>query len=46
VKTKAVTQKPISNFLLDSWLVDGMKKKERASATAAKKKIKEMTNTG
>jgi len=40
-KPKVVTQKTISSFLLDSYIVDGMKKKERASATAAKKKMKE-----
>jgi hypothetical protein len=39
--SKPVVQKTISSFLLDSYIVDNMKKKERAAATAAKKKIKE-----
>ena len=37
-KTKQMT---MSNFLLDSAIVDNFKKKERASASLAKKKIKE-----
>ena len=38
---KPLSQKPISSFLLDSFIVSNIKKNERASATAAKKKIKE-----
>ena len=38
---KTITQTPISNYLLDSFIVSNIKKKERAAATAAKKKIKE-----
>jgi hypothetical protein len=38
---KPSNQKTISSFLLDSYIVDNMKKKERAAATAAKKKLKE-----
>lgn len=34
-------QKTISSFLLDSYIVDSMKKKERAASAAAKKKLKE-----
>jgi hypothetical protein len=40
-KAKPVVQATMSNYLLDSFLVDKMKKKERAAATAAKKKMKE-----
>jgi DNA polymerase elongation subunit (family B) len=35
-------QKTMSSFMLDSFLVSNIKKKERATATAAKKKIKEL----
>ncbi len=38
-------QKTMSSFLLDSYIVDGIKKKERSAATAAKKKIKESLNS-
>jgi DNA polymerase elongation subunit (family B) len=41
VKTKTIAQAPISSYLLDSFIVDNMKKKERAAAAAAKKKMKE-----
>lgn len=41
VKSKTITQTPISGFLLDSFIVSNIKKNERATATAAKKKIKE-----
>ena len=37
----APVQKTISSFLLDSYIVGNIKKKERAAATSAKKKIKE-----
>ena len=39
-KTKQMT---MSNFILDSAFVDTIKKKERAAASAAKKKMKEQT---
>jgi hypothetical protein len=38
---KVITQAPISSYMLDSMIVDGIKKKERAAASAARKKIKE-----
>jgi DNA polymerase elongation subunit (family B) len=41
VKTKTIAQAPISSYLLDSFIVSNIKKKERAAATAAKKKMKE-----
>jgi len=41
VTSKTITQTPISGFLLDSFIVGNIKKNERATATAAKKKIKE-----
>ena len=40
---KQITQMPISNYLLDTFLVDNIRKNERASAVAAKKKIKELS---
>jgi DNA polymerase elongation subunit (family B) len=42
---KPIIQKTISSFLLDSFIVDNMKKKERAAATAAKKKMKEQLDS-
>lgn len=42
---KVGNQKTLSSFLLDSYIVDNMRKKERASAAAAKKKIKEQAET-
>ena len=33
----------ISNYLFDTFLVDNIRKNERASAVAAKKKIKELS---
>ena len=41
VITKPGVQMTMSSFLLDSMIVGNMKKKERATAVAAKKKIKE-----
>ena len=41
---KQLTQTPISNFLLDSFIVNNIKKNERSAAIAAKKKIKEQAN--
>jgi len=38
-KPKNTTQLPISNFLLDSYLIETQKKKERAKAAAAKASI-------
>jgi len=39
--TSKMIQKPISSYLLDSFIVSNIKKNERLAATAAKKKIKE-----
>jgi len=39
IKAKNTTQLPISNFLLDSYLIETQKKKERAKAAAAKASI-------
>jgi len=39
---KQITQTPISNYLLDTFLVSTIRKNERASSIAAKKKIKEL----
>jgi len=39
--TSKMIQKPISSYLLDSFIVSNIKKNERIAATAAKKKIKE-----
>jgi hypothetical protein len=39
--SKPLVQITMSSFLLDTMIVDNMKKKERAAATAAKKKLKE-----
>jgi DNA polymerase elongation subunit (family B) len=44
VITKPAVQMTMSSFLLDSMIVGNIKKKERAAATAAKKKIKEITD--
>ena len=41
VPVKAAVQMTMSSYMLDSMLVDGIKRKERAAATAAKKKLKE-----
>ncbi len=41
VITKPAVQMTMSSFLLDSMIVGNIKKKERAAATAAKKKMKE-----
>jgi hypothetical protein len=41
---KTGIQKTMSSFLLDSMIVGSIKKKERAAATAAKKKIKEIAD--
>ena len=41
VITKPPVQMTMSSFLLDSMIVGNIKKKERAAATAAKKKLKE-----
>jgi len=40
-KVAPTTQKTISSFVMDSFIVDNIRKKERAIATAAKKKLKE-----
>ena len=40
---KHITQMPISNYLLDTFIVDNIRKNERASAVAAKKRIKELS---
>jgi hypothetical protein len=40
-KVAPVAQKTISSFLMDSFIVDNIRKKERAAAAAAKKKLKE-----
>jgi hypothetical protein len=40
---KKQVQTTMSSFLLDSMLVGSIKKQERATATAAKKKIKELS---
>ena len=47
VKSKITTQKTISSYLLDSFIVDNIKKKdkERESAVIAKKKIKEIATS-
>jgi DNA polymerase elongation subunit (family B) len=42
---KTITQKPISNYFLDSMIVEDIKKRERAAASAAKKKIKEQLDS-
>jgi hypothetical protein len=41
VPIKPAVQMTMSSFLLDSMIVGNIKKKERAAATAAKKKLKE-----
>jgi DNA polymerase elongation subunit (family B) len=43
--SKPAVQITMSSFLLDSMIVDNMKRKERAAASAAKKKIKDQMNT-
>ena len=45
VITKPAVQMTMSSFLLDSMIVGNIKKKERAAATAAKKKLKEQADT-
>jgi hypothetical protein len=40
-KVAPAGQKTISSFLMDSFIVDNIRKKERAAAAAAKKKLKE-----
>jgi DNA polymerase elongation subunit (family B) len=42
---KTITQKPISNYFLDSMIVEDIKKRERAAASAAKKKIKQQIDS-
>jgi DNA polymerase elongation subunit (family B) len=42
--SKAPVQMTMSSFLLDSMIVGNIKKKERAAATAAKKKLKEQAD--
>jgi DNA polymerase elongation subunit (family B) len=44
VITKSPFQMTMSSFLLDTMIVGNIKKKERAAATAAKKKIKEQVD--
>ena len=44
-KVAPTTQKTISSFLMDSFIVDNIRKKDRATA-AAKKKIKEQASEG
>jgi DNA polymerase elongation subunit (family B) len=46
VITKSTVQMTMSSFLFDSMIIGNIKKKERASAVTAKKKIKEQVENG